>query len=207
MSFTPCVYPVMPITASFIGGFNASGSRWMGFLISIVYVFGMALTYCALAVFAALSGKVFGQVQNSPWIALLIGLILFFFALVMLEIIPLGTLGVNIQPRHKPRHLGMVIVFGMACGLAVGPCTAPVLGTLLVYVASQQNILHGVSLLFVFSYGVGASLILVGTFSGLLVRLPKSGTWLRRVKQICALVLLSAAAYFLFKFLYYLTIP
>ncbi|MCK5179516.1 MAG: hypothetical protein KAR32_08290, partial [Candidatus Omnitrophica bacterium] len=54
-------------------------------------------------------------------------------------------------------------------------------------------------LMFVFSYGVGASLILVGTFSGILGNLPKSGVWLIRVKQFCGLVLIIAAEYFLIK--------
>ena len=55
VSFTPCVYPVMPITASFIAGLNTTGTKAMGFVISLVYVLGLALTYCAIAVFAALS--------------------------------------------------------------------------------------------------------------------------------------------------------
>ena len=42
VSFTPCVYPVMPITASFIAGFNTKGTKLMGFLISLVYVLGLA---------------------------------------------------------------------------------------------------------------------------------------------------------------------
>jgi len=57
VSFTPCVYPVIPLTASFIGGINTRGTKLMGFIISLIYVFGLALTYCALAVFAALTGK------------------------------------------------------------------------------------------------------------------------------------------------------
>ena len=79
----------------------------------------------------------------------------------------------------------------------MGPCTAPALAAILVFVASKQNILYAISLLFVFSYGVGASLILIGTFSGLLVRLPKSGPWLVRVKQFCGIILLLAGEYYL----------
>lgn len=196
VSFTPCVYPVMPITASFIGGMNTKGSKWFGFVISLVYVFGIAITYCSLAVFAALTGKIFGQFQNHPVVFITVGIILVFFSLVMFDRIPLPTFGANVQQKIKPKNLWTVILFGMVAGLVVGPCTAPILGTLLLYVASKQNILHGVSLLFFFSYGVGASLILVGTFSGILTNLPKSGVWLLRVKQFCAIVLLIAAVYF-----------
>ena len=199
VSFTPCLYPVMPITASFIAGLNTKGSKLTGFFISLIYVFGIAVTYCALAAVAALSGKVFGRIQNHPAVFLVTANVLLFFALVMLDVIPLADFGANVKIRFRPRNLWSVLLFGMASGLAVGPCTAPVLGTLLLYVASRQNIWHAMSLLFIFSYGVGFSLILIGTFSGLLGRLPKSGVWLVRVKQFCGLVLLVAAEYFLVK--------
>ena len=199
VSFTPCVYPVMPLTASFIAGVNTKGTKWMGFIISLIYVFGLALTYCVLAVFAALTGKIFGQVQNSPVIFIAIANIFIFFGLVMFDVIHLPNVGMNVQNKIKIKNVWTVILFGMASGLVIGACAAPMLGALLVYVASKQNILHAVSLVFVFSYGVGASLILVGTFSGILGSLPKSGAWMVRVKQFCGLVLIIAAEYFLIK--------
>jgi len=197
VSFTPCVYPVMPLTASFIAGINTKGTKLMGFVISLIYVFGLALTYCALAVFAALTGKMFGQIQNSPIIFIVVSNVLIFFSLVMFDVISIPNFGLNIHNKIKTKNIWTVILFGMASGLVVGACTAPILGTLLLYISSKQNILHGVSLMFVFSYGVGASLILVGTFSGILGNLPKSGVWLKRVKQFCGLVLIIAAEYFL----------
>ena len=199
VSFTPCVYPVMPLTASFIAGINTKGKKWMGFIISLIYVFGLALTYCALAVFAALTGKMFGQIQNSPYIFIGVANVLLFFALAMLDVIPLPALGMDVRGRIRTKNTGTVVLFGMASGLVIGACTAPILGTLLLYISSKQNILHGVSLMFVFSYGVGASLILVGTFSGLLGNLPRSGVWLVRVKQLCGVIMLVAAQYFLVK--------
>lgn len=199
VSFTPCVYPVMPLTAGFIGGINTQGSRSHGFVISLIYVFGIAITYCALAVIAALTGKIFGQIQNSTYVYLIVANVLIFFALVMFDVIPLGNLGVSLNHKVKAKNIGTIILFGIAAGLIVGPCTAPILGTLLLYVASKQNIIYGVSLLFVFSYGVGFSLILIGTFSGLLARMPKSGKWLIRVKQLCGIILLIAGEYYLYK--------
>ena len=117
----------------------------------------------------------------------------------MFDVIPVANFGVNVQNKIKIKNIWTVVLFGMASGLAVGACTAPILGALLVYVASKQNIFHAASLMFVFSYGVGASLILVGTFSGILGNLPKSGAWLIRVKQFCGLVMIIAAEYFLIK--------
>ena len=199
VSFTPCVYPVLPMTASFVAGFNTKGTKLMGFVVSLIYVLGMAITYCVLAVFAALTGKIFGQWQNNPIIYIFVANVLLFFAMVMSDLVPLPTFGAMIHNKIVSKKLWTVLLFGMAAGLVVGPCTAPVLGTLLLYVGQKQNIIHGISLLFVFSYGVGASLILVGTFSGILAVLPKSGIWLVRIKQFCGFVLIILAEYFLIK--------
>ncbi len=199
VSFTPCVYPVMPITASFIAGANTTGRRWHGFVLSLLYVLGMAIVYSVLAVVAALSGRIFGQIQNSVIFYFIIGSLLVFFAFVMFDKISLPSLSLGRVHRFKADSLWSVVIFGMVAGLVVGPCTAPVLASLLVYVASRQNIVHGVSLMFVFAYGVGFSLILVGTFSGLLSRLPKSGAWLLRIKQICGWILLAIGLFFIYK--------
>jgi thiol:disulfide interchange protein DsbD len=199
VSFTPCVYPVLPITAGFIAGFNTRGTKLMGLVVSLIYVLGVALTYSALAVFAALTGKIFGQLQNNPWIYLGVANMLLYFALVMWDLLPLPLMGVGRGGSGvvSNSNIGAVLLAGMVSGLVMGPCTAPVLGTLLLYVGSQQNVWHAVSLMFVFSYGLGASLILVGTFSGVLSALPKSGPWLLWVKRLCGGVLLLAGEYFL----------
>ena len=199
VSFTPCVYPVLPMTASFIAAINTKGSRLLGFVISLIYVFGMALTYSAFAVFAALSGKIFGQIQNSPIIYICVANVILFFAFAMLDIIPLPTFNAKTHNKIRPQNLWAVLLFGMSSGLIVGPCSAPALATLLAYIASKHNIIHGVSLVFVFAYGVGTSLILVGTFSGIMASLPKSGRWLLYIKRLCALVLIVIAEYFLIK--------
>jgi cytochrome c-type biogenesis protein len=199
VSFTPCVYPVMPITASFIAGANTTGTRWHGFALSLLYVLGMAIVYSVLALIAALSGKVFGQIQNSAPFYFIVGVMLIFFAAVMFDKIMMPSLGGRGAHQLKSDNFWSVLLFGMVAGLVVGPCTAPVLGSLLVYISSKQNIFHGISLMFVFAYGVGASLIVVGTFSGLLGRMPKSGMWLLRIKQICGLILLVSGLFFFYK--------
>ena len=199
VSFTPCVYPVMPITASCIAGMNTSGTRWKGLVLSLFYVFGMAVTYSVMGLLAVFTGKIFGQMQNSPVVFIVVANILILFALMLFDVIVLPDFGVAVQQRVNRRNILTVMALGATSGLVVGPCTAPVLGTLLMYVGAQQNILRAVSLLFIFSYGVGFSLILVGTFRGLLAYLPKSGVWMVRVKRACGVVLLIAAEYFLVK--------
>lgn len=85
----------------------------------------------------------------------------------------------------------------MASGLVVGPCTAPVLGALLLYVGSSGNVALGMSLLFVFALGMGALLVLLGTFTGMLAGLPKSGRWLVLVKKGFGALMILAGEYFL----------
>jgi thiol:disulfide interchange protein DsbD len=85
----------------------------------------------------------------------------------------------------------------MASGLVVGPCTAPVLGALLLYVGSRQNPAYGMSLLFVFALGMGVLPVLLGTFSGILAGLPKSGRWLLRIQRAFGVLMILAGGYFL----------
>ncbi|MDP8211717.1 MAG: cytochrome c biogenesis protein CcdA [Candidatus Zapsychrus exili] len=199
VSFTPCVYPVIPITASFIAGINTKGTKLTGFIISLIYVFGVAITYCTLAVIAALTGKLFGQIQNNPITFLILSGAFFVFAIGMLDIITIPSLGISLGNKIKTKNIWTVILFGIISGLAISACTAPILGALLFYVASKQNIVRAISLVFVFSYGVGASLILIGTFSGILAKLPKPGLWLIKVKKFCGIVMLLIGVFFLIK--------
>jgi thiol:disulfide interchange protein DsbD len=93
--------------------------------------------------------------------------------------------------------LGSFLV-GVSSGFVLGPCTAPVLAVILGAVAARQNLLYGGTLLFVFSLGMGTLLIIVGTSTAALAKLPKSGAWMIAVKKISGIVMLAAGAYFLY---------
>ena len=195
VSFTPCVYPVIPITLGYIGA-RSAGSRWKGFTLSLVYVFGMALTYAALGAFAALTGRLFGQIGSSPWMQIFVALVCLLLGISMLGIFELPQISLAGRipgaSHEKKGYFGAILV-GIVSGLIVGPCTAPVLASVLVYVGSRQNILYGFSLLFAFGYGVGFLMILLGTFTGLISSLPRSGIWLDRVKKGFGVLLIAAA--------------
>lgn len=200
VSFTACVYPVVPITLAFIGA-RSAGSRTRGFFLSLVYVLGMALTYTALGGIAALSGKLFGQLQTNPWTYFVMANLCILMGLAMLEvfILPVRTPAfiARLQPRGKTRGIAGSLAVGAASGLVLGPCTAPVLAVLLSYVATRQHLLFGMSLLFVFALGMGVLLVVVGTFAGLLASLPKSGVWMARVNRLFGWILIGAGEYFL----------
>jgi thiol:disulfide interchange protein DsbD len=159
----------------------------------------MALTYAVLGAFAALTGQLFGRIGSSPWAYFFVGNMCLLLGLAMLGVLdaPQFSLGRSFKTHHKG-YWGAFLV-GIFSGIIVGPCTAPVLAAILVYVSSQKNVLYGFGLLFVFGYGVGFLMILLGTFAGLLSSLPKSGLWLERVKKAFGWVLLAAAQYLFIK--------
>ena len=199
VSFTPCVYPVIPLTLGFIGA-RSAGSRWKGFLLSLVYVLGMALMYAVLGAFASLSGKLFGQIGSHPATYFIVANVCLFLGLSMLDVFQIPQISFGASPRAKKGEgFFGVFVVGLVSGLIVGPCTAPVLAAVLVYVASRHNLIYGFSLLFVFGYGVGFLMIILGTFTGLLTSIPKSGVWLERIKKIFGWVLIFAAEYLFIK--------
>jgi cytochrome c-type biogenesis protein len=200
ISFSPCVYPVAPITIAFIGAHSA-GSRWKGLWLSLIYVLGMACTYTVLGGVASLSGRLFGQIQTNPWTYFFLANICLFMGLSLLGVFsPAFTTPAflaGLQGREKPGGAVGSFLVGALSGLVVGPCTAPVLAVLLSYVAARQNAIFGMSLLFVFSLGMGTLLLLLGTFAGLLSSLPRSGPWMVRINRLFGLVLLAMAEYFL----------
>ena len=85
ISFTPCTYPLIPVTIGFIGA-KSSSSRLRGFLLSLFYVGGLALTYSILGGVAALSGKLFGQMQTTPWVYFIMANLCLIMGLSMLDV-------------------------------------------------------------------------------------------------------------------------
>ena len=195
-SLTPCVYPMIPITAGVIGHANVGGSKRRGFSLSLLYVTGMALTYAALGVFAAATGRFFGTVNSSPWTFLLVGNVILVFALIMLDVISLPTFA-----GGKGRPIGWAGIFlaGISSALVAGPCTTPILGSLLAYTATTQSLITGGLLLFTFSLGMGVLLLGVGTFSSMLAALPRSGRWMVGIKKTMGVLMLGVAQYFFIK--------
>jgi cytochrome c-type biogenesis protein len=195
--FSPCVYPLIPITLAFIG-VKAGSSKLRGLILSLVYVLGLAITYSVLGLFASLTGKLFGKVAEHPVSFLVIGNACIIAGLSFLDVINLNFVGLRLQNKIDMKGgIFSVFLLGLASGLVAGPCTTPALGTILLYVASKHNVIYGASLLFVFAYGMGFLLILVGTFGAAFLSLSKSGVWLLRLKKLSGFILIGVGEYFL----------
>jgi len=199
VSFSPCIYPLLPITLAFIG-VRSGAKRLKGLMLSLFYVLGMAVTYSTLGVIAALTGRLFGQISNHPLSFLAIGNACIIAGLSFLDVIKINFTGIHLQNKiNRTGGYFPAFLLGLASGLAVSPCVLPVLGTILVIVANKQNVIYGASLLFVYAYGMGFLLILAGTFSAVLLNLPKSELWLTRIKKAGGFILIGVGQYFIFK--------
>jgi len=110
ISFTPCVYPVIPIQLGFIGGQTASGrasgeqAKVRGLILSLLFVVGMSI---ALGAFASLTGTLFGLWSASPWTYIVIGNIVLLLALSMLDVFQLPA--PQFLTRWNPDGKGAVI--------------------------------------------------------------------------------------------------
>jgi len=196
LSFSPCVYPLIPITSGYIG-VNAAGSRIRGFMLSLIYVLGLAVTYSVLGLLASLGGILFGRISTMPVVRLTVGILIFIFGLSMLD-----RFQIYLPQFFRPANVNKkgyfpAFVLGLGSGLIASPCVTPVLGSILVYLADKKNVFYGTTLLFVFALGLGTLLIIVGTFSGILANLPKSGRWMTYIKKISALVLIASGLFFI----------
>lgn len=199
-SFTPCIYPMVPITVAYIGG-RSGASRLKGLFLSLFYVLGMAVTYASLGAFAALTGKLFGAFSTNPILYLVIANIFIFLGLSMIDAItlPIPSFLSGRQSGKKTGGYFGAFLIGLLAGTVAAPCTAPVLGVVLTLVAAKQSVIYGITLLFVFSVGLGTLLIIVGTFAGLMSSLPKTGKWSEIIKKSFGWLMIAAGEYFLIK--------
>ncbi len=197
-SLTPCVYPMIPITAGVIGAAN-TGSLARGFTLSLFYVFGMSLTYAALGVAAAWSGGLFGAYAGHPAVRIVVAAVFVALALSLFDLfyfqLPVGLSSRMAGLRKGGGALG-VLVTGAVAGAVVGPCVGPMLAGLLVYIAGLGDRLQGFLLMWSFALGMGLLFLVIGTFSGAAAALPRSGTWMGKLKAVFGVLMLGAALYY-----------
>ena len=204
-SLTPCVYPMIPITAAIVGGQSADGvptSRMRPVLLTLTYVAGLAMVYSALGVFAGLTGTLFGSVSTNPWLYFGMANMLILAGLSMVDVVPIRV-PAGIMARAS--NLGTAgrfsgaFAMGAMSGLVAAPCSAPVMAAVLTWVTVTHSAALGFVYLLTFSLGMCALLVVVGFSTGGLARLPRAGAWMLTVKKVFALVMLGAAEYYLVK--------
>lgn len=208
-SLTPCVYPMIPITAAIVGGQSAAeqagtvvSSRWRPLLLSLTYAIGLAAVYAALGLLAGLTGTMFGTVSANPWAYFAIGNLLLLFALSMLDVIPIRVPSFLLQRATNAGTSGRfagAFLMGAASGLVAAPCSAPVMAAVLTWVSTTGSAALGFVYLFAFSLGMCTLLVAVGLSAGTLTRLPRAGMWMVWVKRGFAVIMLGMAEYYFVK--------
>ena len=198
LNLTPCVYPMLSVTVSLFGGQSETNTIKV-FLKAVMYVLGIATMYTILGVSAALSGTLFGSWLQNPLVlgsigALLIGLALSSFGLYQIQM-PYwltsklgGTTGTGIISLY---------LSGLVVGVFAAPCIGPPVIALLTLVSSKADPVFGFWVFFTLSLGLGFPYLILGTFSGMLKKIPRSGAWLVWVERIFGVILSAAGLFYL----------
>ncbi len=199
-SLTPCIFPMIPITLSILGTQVIGQSRSKSLALSLCYVFGIGITYAFLGVMAAKTGSFFGAMLANPIVISVIAIVFVLMGLSMYGVFELQTpLWIQKQLSEGKIKKGFKGVFlaGLISGIVASPCVGPVLIGILTYVSQTQDTVLGFLLLFTFAMGLGVLFVLLGTFSQLINRLPKSGPWMDGVKFLFGTSMIAMALYYL----------
>lgn len=197
LAFTPCVLPMIPILSGIIVGRSSHPTKMHGFLLSLAYVLGMALTYAAIGVAAGLSGTLLSNALQTPWalgsfaaVFVLLSLSMFGFYELQLPAVLQSKL-TNTSNRLHGGHLSGVFVMGALSAVIVSPCVAAPMAAALLYIGQTHDAWLGGIALFALAMGMGVPLLLIGASAGAL--LPKAGAWMEAVKRFFGVLMLALA--------------
>lgn len=203
VAFTPCVLPMYPLISGIILGRQHANSYSLKriFMLALLYVQGMALTYTLLGVVVAAAGLQFQAALQSPWVLVSLSVIFIALALSMFGLFTL-QLPSSVQTRlallsneQKGGSLIGVFIMGAIAGLICSPCTTAPLSAILLYIAQSGNPWAGAGTLYLYALGMGIPLIAVTLFGNRL--LPRSGPWMNIVKEGFGFVILALPVFLL----------
>ena len=197
LNLTPCVYPLISVTIAYFGGQSGDSPRRVAILAS-AYVLGIALTFSALGVAAALSGGLFGAALQRPLVliglaAVLVALAASNFGLYQFRL----PAALNQRAGKASTGIAGALVMGLTMGVVAAPCVGPIVVALLLFVAARQDALLGFMLFFALALGMGLPYVVLAIAADSIKRLPRSGEWLVWVEHFFGFVLLGLALYFL----------
>ena len=205
LSFTPCIFPMIPILSGIIVGHGNRITTGRAFLLSLSYVIASALTYTLFGVLAALFGSNLQTAFQQPWIiglfsAVFVALSLSMFGFYHLELPKSLQVKLhNSSEIHRDGSLWGAAIMGSLSSLIVGPCVAAPLAGALIYIGQTGDAVLGGSALFALGLGMGVPLLLLGASAGKL--LPKAGSWLNSTKAVFGVIMLAVAVWMLSRIL------
>ena len=197
LAFTACMYPMIPILSSIIVGQGHKITTRGAFMLSLIYVESMALTFGVIGALVAVVAKTV-NIQSyfqSPWVLIpfailfvLLALSMFGFYAIQMPAALQGKLS-EVSNKQQGGNLIGVAVMGVLSALIIGPCAGPVIIGALTIASKEGNALLGFLSMFVLGNGLGLPLLVVGTTGGKF--LPKAGGWMDTVKYAAGVILLA----------------
>ncbi|HSD10036.1 MAG TPA: cytochrome c biogenesis protein CcdA [Candidatus Binatia bacterium] len=196
LNLTPCVYPLISVTVAYFGG-QARERRARAVVLASAYALGIALTFSALGVAAALSGGLFGQALQRPATLVLLGALMVALALSSFGAYTFQPPAWMLQRFGRAAGgLAGALFMGLTMGVVAAPCVGPIVVGLLLAVGARGETGFGFLLFFTLALGLGAPYVVVGAAASSIARLPRSGEWLVWVERVFGFVLLGLALYF-----------
>ena len=198
--FTPCVFPMIPITMSYFVS-AGSTSRRQTVVQALTFCAGVVILFTGLGALVSVILGPFGTVQlgSSVWVNLFIALIFAVFAVSMFGVFEITVPSSALTSLNRFSARGGtvgVLVMGLVFALASFACTGPFVGTLLAG-SVQGGLAWPVLGMAMFSSGMALPFFVLALFPTYLNKLPKSGDWLGRIKKTLAFLILA----FAFKYL------
>ena len=203
LSFTPCVFPMIPILSSIIvkASQNETMNAKKGFFMSLIYVLAMSVAYTIAGVIAGIFGANLQASLQNPYVLVAFSLIFVALAFSMFGYFEIRLpsaiqtkINKTTEGKEKQGVLGIAIM-GFLSALIVGPCVAPPLAGALVYIGQTGDAILGGMALFVMSLGMGVPLLIIGAGAGKFM--PKPGGWMESVTKIFGLIMLGVAIWLL----------
>lgn len=151
---SPCMLPMIPI---YITYFTVNSNKTNAILNSIAFVIGFTSIFCILGVFVGTIGEILKNYQNI--INIICGIIVILFGLNYLEFINIKLFKGKVTNETQVTGLLSAFVFGVIFSINLTPCIGAFLGSALMMASVSGTILKGVSLLFVYSLGLGIPII------------------------------------------------
>lgn len=169
-SVAPCSLSNVPLIIGYVGGIGEKNTK-KALAYSAVFSLGTAVTFVTLGIISTSAGKLIGRGSTVWYIALVVLMIL--MALQTFEIynfIP----SVNLLGKSKKRGFIGAFLAGILGGVFSSPCSTPVLIALLAIVAGKGNLLWGILLMFLYSIGHSALVMVAGTSVGFVQKINAS---------------------------------
>lgn len=192
--FTPCIYPIIPVTLSLFG-VTAELPRRKAFVLACCYTAGICLTYTMIGLVSARAKILFGSTLGNIWMASALAIFFALLALYSIEIIKFSGIGKlqNAFSKIGGKGRSGAFLMGAASGFVAAPCAGPILAGILALAAQSGNAPWSALLLFTYALGFGTLFIALGTFANLTKKLPRPGAWMNAIKFLTAAALLAVS--------------